>query len=922
MIDPQNRFTILRSDRHNRVGGGVCALIPGDIRCIRHVEDDDKNKLIFIAGIDFLTFDISTDGFKYSFFLVYRPPFSGILSDELKIKTNAFLKILNTSVDQHRSNFILGDFNIPLIDWENSMPSTDYVHSAIFNCFADLGLVQFVRHPTHFNKSGNHTVLDLILSNNYLNVNINDVIPPLSTSDHGIVDFYIFTSSMAQSSQGSTDHYFSPVAPSKLSTYDWKNADFLAMNNQLLDIDWHAIFGYNFHPDALWSSFKAVICPIISSYVPCKPISFRNKYKIRQYPKNIRNLLSRKAAIWRILKTSNTSAIKSKYSNIANECRLAICKFDAEREEKILEANNLGTFYKFVNGKLGNPTGTAPLRTADGILHCSDSKKATILNEYFHSVYTTDDGNLPHFPSRLPSTTNINDVKISPQIIAQILNKLKSTSPGPDNIPPIFYKQAAVSMAFPLSILFRTYIDLHEIPSEWKLSIITPKFKKGLPSDPSNYRPISLTCTCCKIMESIITSELLQYLSTHNLISKNQHGFLKKHSTNTNLLESLNDWSISLSNHKSVTIAYIDFQRAFDVISHRKLLHKLSSYGISGNLLFWIQSFLLGRYHSVKLNTSLSSFLPVLSGIPQGSVLGPLLFNLFINDISDGFGPNISFKLFADDLKIYTDITFPSDITTFQFHLDKVQQWSNTWQINISYKKCNILFLGKTTHLIDSHKLNFSDNLITQTDSVTDLGVIVEHNLKFKIHISTIISKAKQRSSLIFRCFLSRTTTNLIKAYITYIRPMVEYASTVWSPSQITLINALESVQKNFTKRLPGFSNLPYNDRLKLSKLQSLEHRRLLADLAFCYSIINGLSSIPFNHFFSPTNNPTSRGHPLRLALPLPKLETTKSFFTYRVIIPWNSLPPSIVLAPTLPIFKSKLRNHDLSKFLCFPTIY
>ena len=490
-----------------------------------------------------------------------------------------------------------------------------------------------------------------------------------------------------------------------------------------------------------------------------------------------------------------------------------------------------------------------------------------------------------------------------------------NSAPGPDQLPSILFNKTASSISFPLSILYRTIFDLHELPLEWKKSIIIPIFKKGSPSEPSNYRPISLTCSCCKVLETIIASDLLEFLVSHNLISKNQHGFLKKHSTVTNLIETFNDWTVSLLNRKSVVVAYVDFQRAFDVISHTKLIHKLTAYGISDNLLFWISSFLSNRTQCVRVNSSLSPWLPVISGVAQGSVLGPLLFNLFVNDLTDNFNPLVRAKLFADDLKVYSEISVCS---SFQFHLDLIHAWSTTWQLPISYSKCNILVLGNSSSNIN---FSFPSVIIKQVQIIRDLGVLVEPDLKFISHIHSIIDKANIRSSLVFRSFLSHNSSNLLRAYKTYIRPLLEYASSTWSPSLITQIMALEMVQKKFTKRIPNISHLNYNDRLHSLKLQSLEHRRLICDLVLCYKIVHNNLCMTFTDLFKFPNITSPRRHSLQLYCPVLKSNLHKGSFAYRVISPWNSLPENIVCAPNSVTFKNRLSKFDLSKFLIFPCI-
>ena len=215
-------------------------------------------------------------------------------------------------------------------------------------------------------------------------------------------------------------------------------------------------------------------------------------------------------------------------------------------------------------------------------------------------------------------------------------------------------------------------------------------------------------------------------------------------------------------------------------------------------------------------------------------------------------------------------------------------------------------------------------SLFASTSPVKDLGIMFDNNLKFVHHIQDIVSRASKRAHLIFRCFLSRNTNNLIKAFITYVRPLLEYASSVWSPSYLYLITHIESVQRSFTKRLPFSTSLSYAERLANLKLQSLEHRRLIFDLVLVFKIIHGFSSLNFTDFFSfaNNNNYSSRGHPHRLCIPLNKNNTRNFFFSSRVVPAWNSLPASTVAAPNPISFKKALFKVNLSKFLEFPSVF
>ena len=944
LLDPEQQFTIYRCDRENSVhGGGVCAFVNKTVKTRQFQIPDKYLNLCTEAHIEILCFDIHVNKNVSRIILVYRPPNSSFgKTDHIRGGIKSLNIILNELIHLHHTTYICGDFNLPNINWLNNCAAFDDVHDVFYEFLSSMGMTQFILQPTRHSSFGTNNILDLIFSNDPFSVTVTDIGPPLSSSDHAIIEFTICLPNNSNNNNNNNNNKNSSNNNNKnnanhevtthtihegshdsidLPVYDWSSVDYDSVAERLGSVDWHNLFGFNFDADTIWDNFKKIIWPIIDLYIPRKLISHNKKYKTRKYPKQIHRLLNRKAAIWRLLKKNKTLELQNKYDRVTCECKAAIYAYDVEREKKILNSNNLGAFYKFVNRKLSSSTGVSTLLNPEGILISADIDKANLLNGYFESVFIQDNGILPPFPSRFSNPTHdtISDIQISPAAIQRTLSNLKlNSAAGPDGIPPIFFHKVSRSIIFPLSTMFRTFIDLRTLPQEWKHSIIAPKFKKGDPSNPSNYRPIALTCTCCKILESIISSNLIEFLLANKLINKNQHGFLKRHSTSTNLLESLNDWSLAISNRKSVVIGYIDFQRAFDSISHAKLIAKLQSYGISGNLLYWIKSFLSDRIQSVRIGSTISTFCRVISGVPQGSVLGPTLFILFINDISDAFQDHITFKLFADDIKLYTDLSLPSASKNFQAHLDLVQDWAFLWQIGISYHKCSIIELGPHHSQTD---YTLSSNKIQTTDKISDLGIQIQSNLKFNTHINEMVIKAHQRASLIFRSFLSRDIENLIRAFKTYIRPLVEYASPVWSPAHLVLIGAVEAVQRRFTKRLPGMVHLSYAERLAFLKLQSLEQRRLITDLITCFNIIHGHTSLTFSEFFTFSHNKSSRGHGLRLEIPVAKSNSRKHFFSCRVINAWNSLPSVTVIAHNTKSFKYQLYKLNLGKYTTQPWI-
>jgi len=422
-------------------------------------------------------------------------------------------------------------------------------------------------------------------------------------------------------------------------------------------------------------------------------------------------------------------------------------------------------------------------------------------------------------------------------------------------------------------------------------------------------------------MERIIVTDMLYYLRLNGLISKEQHGFLSRKSTTSNLLETINDWTLAINDRNAVSAIYIDFAKAFDTVCHNKLSYKLTCYGIAGSLLKWINSFLFGRSQCTRINHTCSMYTNISSGVPQGSVLGPLLFLLYINDVVDIFDRSCKCKLYADDLKLYSVIQTAEDCALMQRKLDEILLWSNQWQLTISYAKCNAMFIGKCNASLNA---NYSINSkpIPVVESIKDLGVTIDSDCKFNNHISHIVARAHTRANLIHKCFTSKDPSTLVRAFTTYVRPLLEYGSCIWSPCTATLITKLESVQRRFTKRLANMTLLNYSTRLSILSLESLQTRRLYADLIYVYKILFNVVDVDSNVFFKLCNTfisrPNTRGHDFKLYVEHCRINTRKTFFCNRVIKVWNDLPAKNEHFLTLSSFKRFLKSINLSDFCIY----
>jgi len=396
---------------------------------------------------------------------------------------------------------------------------------------------------------------------------------------------------------------------------------------------------------------------------------------------------------------------------------------------------------------------------------------------------------------------------------------------------------------------------------------------------------------------------MIEHLETNNLLKDSQHGFRRKRSCLTNLLSFFDEVTDMVDQGMPVDVVYLDFQKAFDKVSHAKLLQKLRRYGIRGKTANWIEDWLCGRRQRVVVEGSKSGWERVWSGVPQGSVLGPLLFLVYVDDLDDDIW-NMLLK-FADDTKLISKVQTDDDRLKLQGDLDKLYKWSQEWSMDFNVEKCSIMHLGfRNGH--DNFKLG--PNLLREIHEEKDLGVLVTDDLKVGKQCCKAANDANRVLGMIKRNFTCKSGKIVIPLYKSLVRPRLDYCIQAWRPYLEKDIVRLEKVQRRATKLVEGCYDKPYEERLKVLGLTTLRTRMLRADMIEVYKIFNGLDDMSADRLFKLCV--AGRGHSFKVYKKRFNLDMGKYKFANRICDEWNALTDDIVTARTLNSFKSKLDHH------------
>ena len=793
---------------------------------------------------------------------------------------------------------LLGDFNLPHIDWSNSSvgPNPEYGHDLnqkFLDLSLDFSLSQHVKDPTRENN-----ILDLVLTT--FDNNIKEVVVQSGMSDHNMVSVELNISAK-----------FSRKKPRIV--YMFKRANYGAIKDELSRF--FPSFIQNLDARSTndnWVALKEKIMFCISRHIPSKKLgSWSNTPWMTR---EIKRQINKKKRLYNKAKSSKKTCDWNKYKHYNNHVKYMLKHAYEDYLTTILEdsfANNKKKFWSFIRSTRNEDIGIPPLKSQNGNIVSEPKQKAEVLSSQYQSVFTQE--NLSQLPNLGHSPyPNLPKLTFGKAGIVKLLKDLNTSKAcGPDNIPTRVLKECAEEIGPFLQAIFSQSYRNGSLPDDFRTAHISAIFKKGDRNQAANYRPVALTAIPCKIMEHIIFSHIMSHIDRHHILIDSQHGFRRGHSTESQLITTINDIAHSMDlDHGQVDAIVLDFSKAFDSVAHKRLLLKLEYYGIREEHLEWIRSWLTERTQSVRVDGELSGAVHVDSGVPQGSVLGPLFFLLYINDISDNTTSYV--KLFADDCLLFRVIRNMQDAIDLQSDLNQLITWSDKWQMNFNASKCHTIHITRKT----KHKVNYQYHMkgtpLLEVPHHPYLGVELDHRLDWNQHVSNITANANKALGFVKRN-LSRCSRDIKEtAYFTLVRPKLEYATAVWDPYTRNQISDIEMVQRRAARFVMNSYDREASVTSMLNKLgwEDLQTRRQVTRLTTLHKVVHNESPIILPPGIQFTQRVTRQNHARRFI----RLSSSQSYYQLsffpRTIKDWNSLPNNIIDLDNQDQFKSAVQRY------------
>ena len=855
--DNKNKGMDEHGERLKETKGGVATYVNENVEALEVKKDS-------IGGCELLIIDIKE--INVINIIVYRPPRTYKTAFEKVVKEIDTALQEMESRQENRTIFMSGDFNFPFITWKRDTED-DYrweekecnsgsQEKEQFEMLNELSnkyqLTQIVTEETR----GKNT-LDLVYTNETKTVN---EVTTIKThySDHKRIEIET-TIKVKERMNGKITREMEENKFKELNIWS-EEINWEAIGVRLEQIQWEKTNGITNSKNMLENLVDII-------YELCQEGIKKKKKGGGGVPMKIKKKIGRIKKLRRKMKNKrcNKNVVEEEIVKLEKEIQEIKNEMSREAEEIAIEnmIKNPKYLYALINkrNKKNRTNEIGPLEV-EGKTFNKGEEVANRLTDEYSSEFTekevkrNEKGEIINGREEIERLFDkeedgeLTDITIEEKDIKDAIDSMdENSSAGPDGVPAYILKKLRDYLAKPLKLIFRKSLDEGKLPEMFKMAYITPIHKGGSRKKPGNYRPVSLTSHIMKVFEKIIKKNIVEYLEEKERFNKNQFGFMKGRGTQTQLLKHYDDIYEAMKERRRMDTVYLDFAKAFDKVDHEILMRKVKESGIGGKLGKWLVEFLWDRKFQVIANGCKSRIEKVTSGVPQGTVLAALLFIIMISDIDKDIIESIV-RSFADDTRVNRVIRNKKDIKGLKEDLIRIYRWAEVNKMKFNEKKFEQISHGESPGIEVINYNNPKGEKIEIKNEIKDLGVIVGNDFRYKTHIERISRVGRIKCKQILREISTRKKKPMMRLFNAHVKSILEYCNTVWCPSEIGLIEEIESVQRYFTSKIEELKDYDYHGRLKEGRMYSLQRRRERRDAIWAWKMVNGIGENIFEYRF------------------------------------------------------------------------